>query len=373
VEEARAVLSEDEWAVAAAHYDIGEHGEMPHDPARNVLWVRDSVEQIAAQQNRTAAATAELLASAKQKLYSARLKRPTPFIDRTLYTGWNALCISAELQAARVLREDGELQFALRSLDRLLAEAYDAESGLRHVIAYAEDGASQRPDAVLDDYAFTTLACLDAYEASGDVRYFERAAEIAARMISGFYDEAGGGFFDVDTVSSNEAVGALMTRRKPFQDSPTPAGNPSAAIALLRLHALNGDERLHELAKKTLEVFAGVAEKYGIYAGTYGLAAVWLSRPHTQVVVVGEGASADALYAEALAPFALNKIVLRVKDAASLNTMLPPALAETVSAVPGVQDGRAVALLCSGFTCQPPIYAAMELRTAIEAAIAQRG
>jgi hypothetical protein len=53
--------------------------------------------------------------------------------------------------------------------------------------------------------------------------------------------------------------------------------------------------------------------------------------------------------------------------------MLPPALAETVSAVPGVQDGRAVALLCSGFTCQPPIYAAMELRTAIEAAIAQRG
>src|SRR6266540_1586170 len=37
LDEARAVLDEDELAVAAAHYDIGEHGEMTHDPAKNVL------------------------------------------------------------------------------------------------------------------------------------------------------------------------------------------------------------------------------------------------------------------------------------------------------------------------------------------------
>ena len=49
LEEARAVLNPDELAVAAAHYDIGERGEMPHDPAKNVLWVSHSVEQIASQ------------------------------------------------------------------------------------------------------------------------------------------------------------------------------------------------------------------------------------------------------------------------------------------------------------------------------------
>ena len=52
-----------------------------------------------------------------------------PFIDRTLYTNWNALCISAVLQAARVLGEEDEQQFALRSLDRLLAEAYEPGAG----------------------------------------------------------------------------------------------------------------------------------------------------------------------------------------------------------------------------------------------------
>jgi uncharacterized protein YyaL (SSP411 family) len=371
MEEARAALSPDEFAVAAAHYDIGERGEMHHDPAKNVLWVSESVEQIAASQNRTVQSTAELLASAKKKLYAARLQRPMPFIDRTLYTNWNALCISAVLQAARVLGEITEQKFALRSLDRLLAEAYQPGRGLLHVIAYAEGGASQRPAGMLDDYAFTVLACLDAYEATSDLRYFASAEEIAGRMISGFYDETGGGFFDLDNAPDAESVGALTSRRKPFQDSPTPAGDPAAALALLRLHALNGDARLHERAEDTLEVFAGVAEQFGIFAGTYGLASVWMSHAHSQVVVIGEGPAADALYSEAIAPFALNKIVLRVKDAEHVSTALPPALADTISAVPGLQEGLAVAMLCSGFACQPPIYTAGELRQALREAISR--
>jgi uncharacterized protein len=371
LEEARAVLTPDELAVAAAHYDIGERGEMHHDPAKNVLWISESVERIASSQNRTAESTAELLTSAKKKLYAARLQRPMPFIDRTLYTNWNALCISAVLQAARVLGENAEQEFALRSLDRLLSEAYLPATGLLHVIAYAEGGASQRPTGVLDDYAFTVLACLDAYEATSDLRYFASAEEIAERMISGFYDETGGGFFDLDSASVTESIGALNARRKPFQDSPTPAGDPTAALALLRLHALNADARLHERAEDTLEVFAGVAEQFGIYAGTYGLASVWMARAHTQIVVIGQGPEADALYAEALAPFALNKIVLRVKDAMGLHTALPPALAETINTVPGLQEGRAVAVLCSGLACQPPIHSASELRQVLRKAIAQ--
>jgi uncharacterized protein len=373
IEEARAVLSPNEFAVAAAHYDIGERGEMMHDPAKNVLWVKESVEQIAASQARTLELTTELLASARQNLYAARLLRPMPFIDRTLYTNWNALCISAVLQAARVLEETAEQKFALRSLDRLLAEAYLPAQGLLHIIAYAEGGASERPTGVLDDYAFTVLACLDAYEATTDLRYFASAEEVAVLMISNFYDETGGGFFDIDSASVTESIGALTTRRKPFQDSPTPAGDSAAALALLRLHALNGDARLHERAEDTLKVFAGVAEQFGIYAGTYGLASVWMARAHTQVVVIGEGPAADALYAEALAPFSLNKIVLRVTNAASLKAALPSALAETISAVPALQDERALAMLCSGFACQPPIHTTIELRTALHNALTQPG
>jgi hypothetical protein len=361
---ARAALTADELAVAAEYYDIGERGEMPHDPSQNVLWVASSVEEIAQKQARPRGEVSALLGSAREKLYAERLRRPMPYIDSTLYTNWNALCISAVLQAARVLGDKGELRFALRSLDRLLAEAWTPERGLLHVIAYGE-GSGERPAGGLDDYAFTVLACLDAFEASGDLCYLSRAEEIAERMIAGFYDESGGGFFDVDESARKDGHPALATRRKPFQDSPTPAGDPAAALALLRLHALNGDAGLRQRAEATLKLFAAAAGQYGIYAGTYGLATVWLTRPHTQVVVVGEGSRADQLCAEALMPFALNKIVLRVKDAKSL----PAALAEMVSAVPRDSDGEPMALVCSELRCLPPAHSAAELRAALHTAL----
>ena len=40
LDEARAVLTEDEARVAELHYDIGEIGEMHHNPAKNVLYIR---------------------------------------------------------------------------------------------------------------------------------------------------------------------------------------------------------------------------------------------------------------------------------------------------------------------------------------------
>ncbi len=36
-----------------------------------------------------------------------------------------------------------------------------------------------------------------------------------------------------------------------------------------------------------MEVLAGMAGQYGIFAATYGIAGVHLSQPHTQVVIIG--------------------------------------------------------------------------------------
>ena len=51
LDEARAVLTEEEAEVAALHYDINEVGEMHHNPAKNVLYVRAPVEEIARRMN----------------------------------------------------------------------------------------------------------------------------------------------------------------------------------------------------------------------------------------------------------------------------------------------------------------------------------
>jgi uncharacterized protein len=370
LDEARAVLGGDELTAAGYYYDIGEIGEMHHNLKKNVLHVRATVDEIAARMGTPAERVRALLDSAKQKMLAARRERPAPYVDKTIYVNWNALCISAYLDAARVLNLEEARHFALRSLDRILAEAWKAETGLKHVVAYSAPDVNHRHvPGLLDEYAFTTIACLDAYETTADLTYFTFARRIADTMIERFYDEAAGGFFDVESAkspalatSANDGelpaleIGALSARRKPFQDSPTPAGNSAAAIALIRLYAYTHDERYREKAQKTLEVFAGMAEQYGLFAGTYGIAALLYGTPHAQVVVVGLGEQADKLHAAAVAPFSLGKSVLHILgENEAIPQNLPPALAATIPNLPEVKSGEPVAVVCSDFACQPPM------------------
>src|SRR5450755_1611149 len=91
LEETKAALTENEAAVAAHYYDIQEVGDMHHNPAKNVLYIRNSVEETAGRLNLPEEQVGALLAAAQKKMYTARLLRPTPYVDKTVYTGWNAM------------------------------------------------------------------------------------------------------------------------------------------------------------------------------------------------------------------------------------------------------------------------------------------
>ena len=393
VDEARAVLTEEEAQVAALHYDINEIGEMHHNPTKNVLYVRAPIEEIARRMGLSAERVNSLLDSAKKKMYAARLQRPTPYVDKTVYVGWNSMCVSAYLEAAKVLNLADARGFALRSLDRILAEAWKPRaavagegarstqglptkpesSRLLHVVVYSDPTAARRDvSGLLDDYAATTLACLDAYEATADLSYFKFARGVGDAMIARFFDAVSGGFFDAEPAADGKSLGVLSTRRKPLQDSPTPAGNPMAAIALLRLHHYTGDASYRDKAEQTLEAFAGVAEQFGIFAATYGIAVIHLLENPVQVVVVGDHGSegtAASLAAVAAAPFAFNKSVIRLTANQAVAGNLPPALAASIPNLPQLSSGGSFALLCSGFACQPPVTDSDELRTALESVL----
>jgi uncharacterized protein len=395
LDETRAVLTEEEAQVAALHYDINEVGEMHHNPAKNVLYVRAPIEEIARRTSLSADRVTDLLNSAKKKMYAARLERPTPYVDKTVYVGWNSMCVSAYLEAAKVLDLVDARSFALRSLDRILAEAWKphhdpakqagespastqvgstpAASKLLHVVAYSDPTAQHREvSGLLDDYAATALACLDAYEATADLSYFKFAQAIGDTMIARFFDSVSGGFFDAEPAADGKSLGVLSTRRKPLQDSPTPAGNPMAAIALLRLHHYTGDAAYRDKAELTLEAFAGVAEPFGIFAATYGIAVIHLLENPVQVVVVAGDRSeetATSLAVIAASAFAFNKSVLRLTANQAVAGNLPPALAATLPNLPRLSAGESFAVLCSGSTCQPPLMDPAELRRALKSAL----
>ena len=364
-DEAAEVLTAEELAVAGAYYDIGEIGDMHHNPAKNVLHIRGTLDGVAKSNGISLDEAMERLASAKAKMYAARLKRPTPYVDKTIYVGWNGMMISAYLEAGRVLDMPEVRAFALKSLDRVLGTAWDAGAGMAHVVAYGEAGGSgARVSGVLEDYVFLGHAALDAWEATGEIRYYEAAEAIAEAAVKRFYDPVGCGFFDTETPAAGETrLGALGARRKPLQDSPTPAGNPTAAALLLRLEALNEREDYAVKALETLETFAGVVEHFGLYAASYGLALQRMVQRTVQVCVIGDDADARRLEAVALARYAVNKSVIRLRR--DQMEKLPPMLKETLPHLPGLNDAGSMAVVCSSKGCLPPVRTADELIAAM--------
>ena len=347
LDELRAALLPDEARVMELYYDVEARGEMHHDPARNVLWIARDVMDIAKRLSLDETTVRLTLAKAKGKMLAARKPRPTPVIDKTMYVSWNAMFVSAYLEAARVL--GGSLgascrNFALKTLDRMLKEVWSETRGFGHRIG------GPALEGSLDDQVFSVLALLDAYEATLNPRYFTAAQETMDLAMARHGDAEGGGFFDRPCDAA--PMGGLDVRRKPFQDSPTPGANSVAAIALIRMHAFTDDERCRTFTKKTLEAFAGIAPQYGLFAATYGLAATLFAHHPLLVVITGptHDPTAQALEAAAHCVFRLGKSVLRVTPETP-QLLLAGTLKETLPHLPA---DKALAVVCSGQTCLPP-------------------
>jgi uncharacterized protein YyaL (SSP411 family) len=345
--EVRAVLTPEESRAIEMRYDVGPRGEMHHNPAKNVLWVATSREEIAQSLKTTAQDVSLLLARAKGKMLAARLQRhPTPAIDTTIYVAWNAMFVSAYLEAARVLGRDDCRKFALQTLERILAEAWDEAKGFRH------RAGGPRLEGSLDDQIFAAAALFDAYEATLDRRYFDIAARAVRLAVERFGDPDGGGFFD--RAKDAAPMGGLDVRRKPLQDSPTPGANSVAVVVLDRLYAFTGEKLYREWAEKTLEAFVGLVPQYGLFAATYGLAALLHARHPLQVVVLGATGDPKSAELEKTANeiYRFGKAVLRITPETLAAASLAPTLRETL---PHLDAAKPQALVCVETTCHPPV------------------
>ena len=347
LEEVRAVLTPDEARVAVGYYDIGPRGEMHHNPEKNVLWIAETIEGLSQRLKMDPGEVGRLLAQAKGKLLARRRERkPTPAVDETLYVGWNAMFASAYLEAARVLERRDCLAFALKTLERMLTQAWDESKGFLHRIG------GPPLEGSLDDQVFAAAACLDAYETTLDRCYFDVAERAMRLTVERFGDPEGGGFYDRGRDAP--PLGGLEVRRKPVQDSPTPGGNAVAAIVLDRLYAFTGERAFRDGAEKTLEAFAGPIPQFGVFAATYALAALLHSRHALQVVITGqaEDAAAAELEKAAHATYRFGKSVLRLTPERLASAALPAALLETL---PHLHADKAQAFVCVETTCCPPV------------------
>jgi uncharacterized protein YyaL (SSP411 family) len=340
LEEAEAVLTPDELAIAAAYYDIGTAGEMHHNPAKNVLFVAEPLESIARRLKIELQSAIEQLNRAREKLFSARNRRTAPFIDRTRYAAWNAMLAGALLQAGAQLDDPWARDHALLSLERLRAEQADPDR-----IAHTPGGVT----GLLDDQVNVAAAALDAYEHTGKRAWLDWAVAIMNRVWREYRDSEAGGLFDQALDQAGE--GLLPTRAKPVQDAPTPSGNGVAALVAARLSELTGDPEWIARRDAIVNASAGRAGELGLHGATMLLAIDWAIHPAAHVVIADHGTgAADALHRQSLSAFLPRRVVQRVGSVESEGASVPHAIREMLHAT-----NVDAAFLCVGARCLPPV------------------
>jgi len=308
--------------VARRVFGVEDHGEMHHNPEKNVLWWRED----------PAGAEWPILANARRTLKGVRDRRARPYVDKTPYVNWNAMLASAFLHAGAVLERSECETLAVAVLERIWGEAWSEERGMAHVIDRPE------PRGFLDDNIHAAAAFLDAHEVTGDGQWLARAVAVMRYCQGAHWDPGAGGFFDLAPHASGAAY--LATRAKPVQDAPTPSPNGVAALVLARLAALTDDAAWREQRDRQLEACAGALSHLSLYGATLARAVDWALHPVSRIEVSGlpgEG-PAHAMHRLALVAYRPRKVVVWrradrpaavvcVGTTCSLPVATPPALA----------------------------------------------
>lgn len=173
------------------------------------------------------------------------------------FTDGNAAAASAMLHAAAVF-DDADLgRRAIEALERVLLASYRPGQGVAHSAAGVR--------GLLADQVGMAAACLDAWEATGNVVYRMMAEELM-HYAAGTMWSGDSGVFRDRTAELDDADPVAPAPIEPF------VLNCEAAIVLDRIARAIGDDRFRGIARQVIETLGPRAAAYGPLAAHYLLA-----------------------------------------------------------------------------------------------------
>lgn len=309
----------------AKHYDIAPFGNWEGVSIPNRL---KEVERSPADEIR--------LAMLRDKLLEVRATRIPPGRDDKVLADWNGLMIAALVHTAPRVSRPEWVELAAGAF-RFIAESMVRAGRLGHSW---RDGKLVFP-GLASDYAAMIGAALALHQATGEAAYLDQAVAWQGALEAHHAAEDGGYYFTAD-----DAEGLLVRPQATADDAVT---NPQALIArnLVALATLTGDDAY--LARAD-QLFAGLLPRaapqlYG-HAGLLNALDTRLRGP--QIVIVGEGAEAEALFEAARRLPRTDMVIQRVGDGTSLPATHPAA--EKAASV-----SEPAAFVCVGTVCSLPV------------------
>jgi uncharacterized protein YyaL (SSP411 family) len=335
-EEAQAMTSPEEWAVAEPYYGLDRPPNF-EDHAWN-LRVSESIEAIAGRLSISLPDAQTRLAGTRAALFAVREKRVRPGRDDKILTSWNALAIGGLARASRVLDLPRWSDLACAAVDALRTTAWRDGRLLA-----TRRGEHADLNAYLDDYAFLLAALLELMQARFRREDFEWAKALADALLAHFEDRERGGFFF--TSHDHER---LFHRTKPGHDNATPSGNGVAACALIAFGHLASEPAYIEAAERTVRLYAeSLTESPGGFSTLLEAQSLLVSPP-TSVLLQGDVETCAQWQRTLEARYRPDTRVFNLAGLAGL----PVALVKGAMPATG-----AVAWVCRGTACLPPMNA----------------
>jgi uncharacterized protein YyaL (SSP411 family)/aryl-alcohol dehydrogenase-like predicted oxidoreductase len=320
-----------------AYYDITSRGNFE---GKSIPNVPRPLADVAAELGAMPAELEASLATARAKVYKARLRRVPPALDDKVLTAWNGLMLGALAEGYRVLGDPRYRDAARKAADFLLGTLQDGEGRL---LRTWREGKAHLP-AYLEDYAYLAEGLLDLYEAGAPRRYLDEAARLARHIVEDFAAEDGGFY---STARGHES---LVVRPREGHDGATPAANGTAAHVLARLSFHLDRPDLREEALRAVRAYGKTIQRQPrAFAKTLCAVDLLLDGPVELALLGAPGdPGLEALRREIGRHPLPNRIVAH-GDPSEGATALP------LLAGKGLVEGRAALYVCRDFACGRPV------------------
>ncbi|MQL62097.1 thioredoxin domain-containing protein [Streptomyces vinaceus] len=338
-EQLREVLGDADADLAARYFGVTEEGTFEEGASVLQLPQRDEVSDAAR------------IDGIRERLLTARGRRPAPGRDDKVVAAWNGLAIAALAETGAYFDRPDLVEAAVAAGDLLVRVHLDEQARIART---SKDGQVGTNAGVLEDYADVAEGFLALASVTGEGVWLDFAGLLVDHVLARFLDAGSGALYD--TASDAER---LIRRPQDPTDNATPSGWTAAAGALLGYAAHTGSEPHRTAAERALGVVKALGPRVPRFIG-WGLAVAEaaLDGPR-EVAVVGRGADDPAtaeLHRTALlgtAPGAVVALGTEGSDAFPLLADRP------------LVDGAPAAYVCRNFTCDAPTTDPGRLRTAL--------
>jgi uncharacterized protein YyaL (SSP411 family) len=338
-------LGASDGEVFCDYFDVTKEGNFE---GSNILHVPASLAESAPRLELTVDKLREIVNAGRQKLLALREHRVKPGRDEKILMAWNGLMLGSFAEAAAILNREDYRAVAKANAGFLLSQM--SRDGL--LLRTCKDGAAKL-NAYLEDYACLIDGLISLYEATGELTWIKSAISLADTMVEQFWDDDAGGFF-----FTGRGHERLIVRAKEFVDNATPSGNSIAALSLLRLGLLTGNQDYHRRATDVLRLMANQVRRYPSAFG-FALCALdfYLAQP-LELAIVGNPTNPklSELVRAVWRPYLPNRVIALCTQNHEESAAAVPLFVER-----NTLHTRPTAFVCEGYSCKEPAVSATDL------------